>query len=827
MADDVRQFIPLPDKPVRELTPEEMIIFRQWMGFEPGGGVVPYPTPEEAENRRRREEWKARYAGKSALEPRLLIRQEQVDQLNANAARNPETRKWREELLALAEEALTLPEDFFASFIPELGPWNAGGNYCPACIGVKSPEGINTYFWRWDWRDPDRLECPFCGTVFPNAAYPENGELVLPRTGKRYTFYVRPEELATADWRLGEKAARHVDQPTHVSFVGNIRSLKIIWALDLAYKLALAYALTGKAAYVTVFERILSRFADVYGGYLLQSYFHDVCDADPGYAVDHADALPTVFKRNAVISVYDGRYGWGHERTTTRVTRVATGLWGSSRIGRELCETSIQLLRLLQAYDLVAPLIAPETRRRIEQDFLLELYLDVRAYEYITNKAGSVRGARVAFGLMYDEPAELDAGLEGYYRILQGQFHPDGSVKETPGYGHMPIGQDLWKVPEMLRGRMDLYAEGLYPAALRFFGDLTTPLRIWPLLDDTNYGATASRIVSDVARARLGIDIVTRDPRPSEFAMFNLPLPAEPPPPIPHAALNRYYEGRRLVCLGYGAGEGGIQLFMTGEDGCRIHRHADCLNIQLYAGGREIFPDLGYIWDHPGNRWVKATASHQTVVIDEQSIHWADVSTLHAIRTARPDRYADMSVPLTGGGRLRRAVTLLAKRDGLPILVDVMDVTGGQTHDYQMRVLTPPHGLTLEGEALRPRATLYQADSYYPLLDFQTGGARVAGWTATWNQGGQYVRATVLVPCDELITYRSPGWRHPLEITAHPDKYFDTVVLRKTGGQSRYVVVYEVYREAPLLQVAMLAEAAEGVMVALDVAGMAQTVCVP
>ncbi len=795
---EVRQFIPLPDKPVNQLTAQEMVVFRQWMGLDAGGTsgggpVVPYPTPEEAERRAWREEWKARYAGRATAEPKLLVRAEQLEMLRANAQRNEDARRYYDAVLELAETVAALPADFFETFIPDQGPWNPGGNFCPNCIGDKSPEGINRYFWKWDWRDPDTVTCPYCGCVYPNAQYPENGVLELPRLGMRYTFHVLKAEQESADWRLGEKAQRHVDQPIHVSFAGNIRAMKILWALDAADALSLAYALTGKAAYVQAAERILTRFAAVYPRYLLQSYFQDVADADPGYAVDNADVLPTVFKRNAVITVYDGRYGWGHEKTTTRVTRVATGLWGSSRIGRELCETSIRALRLLQDYDLIKLAISPESRLRIERDFLLELYLDIRAYEYITNKAGSVRAARVAFGLMYDEPAEIEAGLDGFHRIVQGQFHPDGSMKETPGYGHMPIGQDLWKLPEMLRGTQDLYADGLYHAALRCMSELVAPTGRAPLLDDTTFGWNYSRIVSDVAAVRCGLDIPTSQPTPSEFAMLNADLSALPPRKTSRPAQNHYYEGRHLACLGFGEGERATQLYMMGEDTCRIHRHACPLNLQLYAGGREIFPDIGYIWDHPGNRWAKATASHQTVVIDEDNTHWAGPSALLGFRGEGPDRYAAMEVPLQGGGWLRRAVTLLEKADGLPILIDIMDVEGGETHDYVASVVTPPKSLTLAGPNLRPRVeTLYQKDSYYPLLDFMTGGAMAGGWTAIWDQGGQKVRATILTPCAEVITFRSPGWRVPFEITEHPDKYFDALVLRQKGPRSRYLVVYEV-----------------------------------
>ena len=312
---------------------------------------------------------------------------------------------------------------------------------------------------------------------------------------------------------------------------------------------------------------------------------------------------------------------------------------------------------------------------------------------------------------------------------------------------------------------------------------------------------------ADIAAARCGILIPGKSEALSEFAVCNINLQKHDRRPASGKALNAYYEGRHLACLGFGSGKNRTQLYLLGEDGLRGHRHAGALTVQLYAGGREIFPDLGYICDHPGNKWVKATPSHQTVVIDGQNSVPAAPGTLLGFVGRGPARFVDMSIPLAGDILVRRAVTLLRKDDGLPILVDLFDVEGGRIHDYNVRVNAPPGTLNLSGPAQTPRKQgLYQEHSFYPLLDFQTGGKVEGGWTATWGKGREKVRATVLTPCTERITYGSPGWRNQHEITAEPGKYADTLVLRNRKKQGRFVVVYECLSGPPKIKQANLEE---------------------
>ncbi len=177
----------------------------------------------------------------------------------------------------------------------------------------------------------------------------------------------------------------------------------------------------------------------------------------------------------------------------------------------------------------------------------------------------------------------------------------------------------------------------------------------------------------------------------------------------------------------------------------------------------------------------------------------------------------DILVPLKSGCLIRRALTLLRKEDGLPILLDIFEVEGGSVHDYNARVQAPPNSLVVKGPILKPRkGHLYTDHSNYPLLDFRSGGKVEAGWKATWGRGAEKVQATVLSDCTELVTYRSPGWRSQFEITSDRKKYFDTVILRNRRPKSRCIVVYEVLSGPPEISGASVREENDLVSVTVE-----------
>ncbi|MFH1566559.1 MAG: heparinase II/III family protein [Gemmatimonadota bacterium] len=862
-----------PGRRVADLTPAEAARFRLLIGWDPGGPVVAYPLPEETAARARREAWKAGRLGRRTPGP-VLWRDEDLDRLQRNAARDAGTGRWLERFLHLAHQVADRPLDALTALVPDTGPWNVAGSFCPRCLGQKSDRTIHASFWRWSPLEPGRIACPHCGIAYPHPDYPERGRIELPRLGLAYPFYLAPEEEAAPDWRDGRCASRFGGGPTHVSFSGEAARCSLAWVLGQVEPLALAWALTRHAPFARAAAALLERLAAVYARYPLYSYRQEYVDAEPAYAVECVDAVPTPFKRAACWYTYCGRLGeesglHGLGDNTVGACGHPNGEWGASRMAREKASNGEVFLSLFRACDLVAAALPDAARQRLERDLLLEYYLDVKGLtRRVDNKAGPGAVARVAVGLTYGDEAETEAGLAQFRQVLDSQFHPDGSWKETPIYGAKALFEGMAQIPELLRGRLDLYADPLYRAALETFAAAATPLGTQPALDDSPADFGFPLHLAGLVRLRLGLAIPAG---PRHLAGFGLlhpesradtgggyvprldtaPLPGTPErhpsdgplgfgavghvrrpvgdpslasmtgeerppaPPSERPALNRFGAGRGLVCLGFGRGPEAVQLYLDGGDGRRTHRHAAPLSLLLFAFGREVLPDLGYIADHPANAWVRHTAAHNTVVVDESPVEVAGPCALSRLVTEGERRCFDVSAPVRVRGapgaalRFRRAGVLVPTPGGIA-LVDLFDVEGGGVCDYLVRANEPDARFPQAGGERPP---LYQ-DLPTPPRDFRrlrlpedaaSAAARpapAAGPSPSGQPGvgpaplalswGAVARAHVLSPCDEAFAFRSPAWRDAAEVFAAPDRSWETLGLRRAGPCARFAVVYEI-----------------------------------
>ena len=205
----------------------------------------------------------------------------------ANACANVARYAWAQSLVNGWRNSVRLVLERDRQFIDEMisprTPWPTYGRVCPACVGKESSMG-ETGLYRWRVDNPDRLVCKYCGTVYPNAAYPETGKLVCPRMGQTFTYYLTGDERSHPEDTSGRYAFRWASWPVHTSWSGVIRSHKADYVVGRALPLAKLYALTGEVQYAQRAAWILDRLAAVYPQLLFHSYNGTYADCPPAEA---------------------------------------------------------------------------------------------------------------------------------------------------------------------------------------------------------------------------------------------------------------------------------------------------------------------------------------------------------------------------------------------------------------------------------------------------------------------------------------------------------------------------------------------------------------
>ncbi|MBT6144725.1 MAG: hypothetical protein HOH74_04805 [Gemmatimonadetes bacterium] len=874
------------DLPVRDLTPSQWEAFGRLVGWEEGGPVVA-PLAAEQQARARRQQWKQAH---HRVEGRcLLLDDEALRHARGRLETCAEATDFGRRLRTRAQALFDLGTQPLLKLIPPHAPWNTAGSFCPACIGRQSVAAIHSPFWHWSVETPDRIQCPHCHIIYPHTDYAEHGRLRLPRLGIDYSYYLTPAQQQAHDrGRDGVGASSFGGGPTHVSLSGEVERCTLNWILGQLEPVALAAALFDEPAWGQLVGDLLERLAQVLDRYPIYSYRQEVADCDPAFAVEHLNALPTPLKRAACRYTYCGQFGdldnlHGLGDNTTSCCFMPNGEWGAARLAREKASHGQLFLALMQAYDLVHPWLPRAQCERIEQGLLLEYYQDVEGLtRRIDNKSGPGAAARVACGLMFGDHDCVAAGVDRFEAILHGQFYEDGSWRETPIYGAKALVEGLWQVPELMRRRQDLYAGGVLRRALTTYAEAATPLGTQPSLDDGAVDFGLSPHLVDLARLRLGIDVPLapldlsglRTTAPAQRLGFAGYVPrwemalvddderlpgdggcgfaavghlARPQPaqswvrhllgesltsPPPRTALHRFFRGRGLVCLGFGEGPRASQLYLDGGDGISRHRHLAPLQLSMFAGGFEVFPDMGYIADHPANAWVRTTASHNSALVDGQPLQAA--GRCHLRESWRDDGMARAHViadVVTAHGDRRtgqRRVTLMAAVDGWPLmLLDELMIPGPGEIDHVMcvnadpdagdadhfapdrawtttapawdvpihvmgdaasRIKSPAGSQTVSAAA--NGASEDPAGKQHP-LQWRQGGPIRLGDRWRWHTDMGAVGAIALSTSSTISTFRSPAWRTYAEIQAAPGTSWRSVVVRQNtnaAGRILYLI---------------------------------------
>ncbi len=769
-----------------------------------GEGYLPWQerglSRDEIDFRRQAEERKTRLlAGRGPLNRPVMLDAGARDR----ALRNIKTADWALDLVQAARETaeylVVQPATYAASMISELTPWYEYGMTCPNCVGVKSQEGVGHGLLRWDYRDPDKLTCTFCGHVYPSAKYPETQNLVCPRTGQTFTFYLNPKEQADPENRTGELAYHWVGHPMHMSFSGTIRWYKANFMIKGACDLALTGFLTGDVRYSRRAQEILVRLAACYRNWLYHDYWNTVADAEPLYAAAHDMDLELVWKRHLATAVFEGD-------SLTKAAMKQT-FWGGGRL-HPSTDSMGTLYDVSLAYDLVSAardaagreLWSAADRETVERDLLLEWIFTGEPYvggpdqaKLINNKTPRIYHAFASVARALGLPALADTALRGYEGVRDGSFTDDGYSGESPGYTMMYL-SELLTIPERLNGfawpeafparraAADLYASD---AKLRLMyrmmlDQLHADGTILPV-EDSNAGGRAPGECIEMGLKRYPEyfagktgTLLGRE-KPGKYALFNLEA-GEILQADDLGLPEIYFPGWMTGILRHGRGaEAAVLSLNFSPEG--NHRHADNLSLYYRDGGRTALGDHGYVGDMPVNEWIVSTLSHNLVVVDDGPQRFRPRDSPNPRRPrlemmfttpeasaveASSDAYGQCS-------EYRRLVVLLKGPEGRTAAVDIFHVRGGKTHDYRLfsELASSDAGaagvLKFHGLALPPEPPLPEfggsiaREAIFGLRDIRANEHPPAAWQAVWEEPGGSYRFWCLSPVGKVAAANGPG----------------------------------------------------------------------
>jgi hypothetical protein len=544
---------------------------------------------------------------------------------------------------------------------------------------------------------------------------------------------------------------------------------KWLWIRPLAEKLAQIWYLTHDNAYGDRAAAIAGRFAQVF----------------PDYPVRYD--YP-----NAAVKFFPANQKWPYKGLTP-YRGAKWRWWGYDDIPTHLANV-YDILQSGYDWKRMNTIIGPETDHRIARDLLRMGYAFTTANpEEYSNKSPGMYAEMIRVGRILGDTAMINDAMRRFSAFFSKGFFADGWWREgTPSYHDMTIGS-LKTVVNALRGYPDsaaLNTPALYnKAQLVNSEDVLPNGRKIPVNDTWGYGW------------EYGYD---RNKKTD-------------------STVSRLWPALGDAAIGTGSGNNQVMLNVNWS-GNYGHSHYDNASIILYAAGQEILSDVGYT--HGKYRgWTVHTASHNTVVIDQQR---QDVGSMKKPVTGRLKFYddkdahvkvvdVDASPAYAMAEVYRRRLILVHAASGHDYVVDRFDVKGGHVHDWFLHGMCEEQGTLQTNIALdEPLKSLVpewggseppkkQSDmdpkrfhAYAYLHDVRKGAA-VKSWTATWLYNGSALRSHILSqPGTEVFRFSSPAIRLAKEDDNKMDVYLSNGIMqRHSGGTSTFIAVHEPFRDKP------------------------------
>lgn len=733
--------------------------------------------------------------------PRTLYKSADIK----NARRNVVRYDWAKGIVEGWERdvALSMRQDrgFFEALIPELTPGTHYGQNCPHCVGKQSLMGGGRF--NWTIERPDEISCSVCGTVFPNARYPETGVLECPRMGQRFTYYQTPEEVADPDNRAKHALKWLGERPTMTSFTGHIRDCKVGWATGQALTLAKLVAVSGETRYAERVVWILDRFARVYPNYLYHSYDGSIADLPPaGVAAnmggEELAGGPTGgrFPPGAV------RHAYGLHQFETYST-LNNGFWGAGRLrvhGKG--SDAGPLFSLLVAYDLVGDALYPDgrrvlekvTERRILDDLILAGCADMEHWNSLSNKGTAVFVLSAGVGMLFGQPDRVRRARDGFRRMLDERYHHDGFYAECPSYSAHNL-SNVHELADLLHGysdppgylsdggeridSLDMFSSGRFHDSLVSLVRSLAPGNRMPVIGDTQYVAGADLLSVETLAARVGgpyaglLEVLQGEElsrKGSECSLWYRPFDLR----AATAGLplrSEWFPGWHVGVLRGGRDGNDTALYLNGNEHQWTvqtgHRHQDVLSLSLYGYGEELASDRGYFSGsdqrlpdgRSGQRWMKSTLSHNLVVVDEEDQRRSECGSnlelfglapgIEVLQASGVNVYPQCDV-------YQRLCVMVEAPEDQTYVVDIFRVSGGLTHQYGFQC----NG-TLAGGVPDPSG--YRAVGLSDVWDEWLEKPRAISpenqTTITWQHRGVNLDLMMLNTPQRMVIADAPGWR--------------------------------------------------------------------
>ena len=439
---------------------------------------------------------------------------------------------------------------------------------------------------------------------------------------------------------LGETFTYHYHQDQarddlRIFIPGHILMYKRKWIMQQARRLAVAYHAAKNEKYARRVVLILDRIAQVYPHYPAMRQWI------------------TTFKFQQQKPPYTGAGGrWGRwmaDELPSGVPAIYDLLYESPEFDK---------LSQVRGYDV---------RETFERDFLRATWEYVNTFKRHSGNMGpSYLWTAIRMGKVVGEPDYVDWAHKWLMEILMTGCFYDGMWHEAPSYHYQVMG-GLRRAFAELKGYSDPPGYANKETGKRF-DDLDPD-------QDIAFFATAQN-----APAVVGFPNGIVSPIHDTWANSRRHKPRMET----RSAILPGYGHASLGCAA-GANQMQAQLHFSG---CYGHSHYDCLNLTLFAKGREMLCDIGY--SHTKLRsFTVSTVGHNLVAVDRQRqtsknaygdllAYFPNVDGVSAVEVDGARAYAN----IRGLDRYRRLLALVPASDTDAYVVDVFRVRGGSTHDW-------------------------------------------------------------------------------------------------------------------------------------------------